>query len=123
MAVARRRRHLRLMGGLAALLIGVGPAVAGEHPTIHHAGVVRSLDLASGVLVLNERAWVGPPVLTRIHVSETTVVIRVRRAGEEFRGERIPLSQLRAGDFLAVRGIDQGDRHHAEVIWSLGPAE
>lgn len=81
------------------------------------------MDLAAGVLVVNERSWVGPPVLTRIYVSDATVVVRVRRAGEEFRGERIPLGQLRVGDFLAVRGIDQGDRHHAEVIWSLGPAE
>lgn len=37
-------------------------------------------------------------------MSDATAVIRVTRAGEEFRGERGPLSQLTVGDFLAVRG-------------------
>ena len=66
---------------LAGILIG---------SSIHHAGGLRSVDLAVGFLVIDERVRLGSPLLTRIHVADGTVLVRVRRAGGEFRGKRVP---------------------------------
>lgn len=38
---AAMRRQLLATVGLAFLLSGLNPALAGEHPTIHHAGVLH----------------------------------------------------------------------------------
>lgn len=114
----------RMPLGCALVLFTAAAALeAAEHPTIHHAGTLISVDLASGALVLDERERLGPPLLTRIVVAGEAVIIRVIRVGAEFRGQEVPLSQLRPGEYLAVRGVDLGDRHLAQMIWSLGPAQ
>lgn len=113
---------VRTLFAIALLFAVVDAAWAGEHPTIHHAGIVRSVEPATGVILVDETMRLGPPLVTRIHVTAETVVIRVGRTEAEFRGEPVPLDQLRDGDYVVVRGVDRGDRHLAEVIWSLGPA-
>lgn len=122
MASGKRWQRL-LAGGLILVLGGLGSARAAVHPTIHHAGVLRSVDSTSKTLVIDERVRLGPPLLVRIHVTEETVLVRVRSVDGEFRGDRLPWDQLKVGEYVVVRGIDRDGVHLAEMIWSLGPAQ
>lgn len=108
---------------LAIFCIGVGSAQGAEHPIIHHAGILRSVDLKSQTLVIDERPRLGPPLLTRLHLTEETVLIRVQRVDGKFRGVQLSSDQLKKGEYLVVRGVDQKGVHLAEMIWSLGPAD
>lgn len=42
--------------------------------------------------------------------------------GHQLRGFESGATFEANGDYVVVRGLDRGDRHDAEVIWSLGPA-
>lgn len=106
----------------ALVLAAAVSAAAGEHPTIHHAGVVQSVNLAAGIVVLDEALRLSPPLITHIEVTEETAVVKVIRVEGEFRGQRVTLQHVNTGDYVVVRGVDRADRHHAEMIWSLGPA-
>jgi hypothetical protein len=78
---SRRRWSERLLVGFAVgLLSAPGSVTAQDHAAIHHAGVLRSVDAKAGVLVIDERVRLGPPLLTRIHVDAGTTLVRVRRA-------------------------------------------
>lgn len=123
MTIARRWQRWLVAGILVGLASWPIVGLAEDRPTIHHAGVLRSVDVAAGILVIDERVRLAPPLLTQIHVTGETVMMRVKRVGGEFRGERVRLDELKIGEYLVVRGVDQGIRHHAEMVWSLGPAE
>lgn len=110
-------------GSAIGSILSAPPTGAEEVPTIHHAGVIRAIDLAAGQLVVAEGPRVGPAALTTIRVTSATTVIRLGREGGTVVGKPVALFTLQPRDYVVVRGIDRDGEHLAEVIWSFGPPE
>lgn len=117
--MSTRRSTLATVAMLATL---AGPTGAADHPTIHHAGVVRAVDASAGYLVLDEGPRLGPTTRTTIRFTATTIVVRLVRDAAGVAGRPIALTALQVGDYVVVRGFDPSGEHVAEVVWSFGPA-
>ena len=104
---------------LLALLWSDGLA----QPARRYSGKVERVELAEGLVVVEELGEKGRPVLHAIHVdAETPIVSASRLRPRDMRGPNaygeVPVSlvDLLAGDFVVVESVEEGGRTVARRI-------
>jgi hypothetical protein len=121
--MGRRARTIRRVGWLAALL-ALSPAwpVAGE-TFARYSGHVMEVDLARGVLVVEELGRRGLPIRHEVRVEADTPVVAASRLrlgdmrGQSAFGEMsVSLVDVLVGDFVVVEGEDLGSQTLARRV-------
>jgi len=119
--------------GVMALVFGgllaTSPAIAGGD--VKHSGTVVAVDPVKHMLTLEEMGpWTGPgtvPVKRSIRIAPSTNVELITRRSEpapgagNYQAAAMPLSDLRAGDFVTVRAEKSGKRLTAESVEVVRP--
>jgi hypothetical protein len=110
-------------------LLATSPAFAGG--AVKHSGTLVAVDAAKHVLTLEEMGpWTGRgtvPMTRSIRIEPSTNVELITRRSESAPGARdyqaaaMPLSELRAGDFVTVTAAQSGNDLTAESVEVVRP--
>jgi hypothetical protein len=122
-----------MIRGVMALVFGgllaTSPAFAGGD--VKHSGTLVAVDAAKHILTLEEMGpWTGPgtvPVKRSIRIEPSTNVELITRRSEpapgasDYQASAMPLSDLRAGDFVTVRAEKSGTHLTSESVEVVRP--